>query len=106
MKIENKQEVKELQVEGNKMNNTDNKLKKKVNTIVQKKGVQLWKKGMEKIKITQMVQGKRKTKKIFIFMIEIGKQNFWNTLEINSRLHRWKNVSKFCEKCTKKGIET
>ena len=29
-----------------------------------------------------------------------------NTVEINSSLHRWKNVSKFCEKCMKKGIET
>ena len=28
-----------------------------------------------------------------------------NTVEINSSLHRWKNVSKFCEKCMKKGIE-
>ena len=42
--------------------------------------------------------------------MEIRKQNLFrasrNTLEVNGRLHKWKNVSKFCEKCMKNGIET
>ena len=54
MKIEYKQEGKEIWVEGNEINTTENILKKKVNTLVQKREYNYGKE-----KITQMVQGKR-----------------------------------------------
>ena len=109
MKIEQKQEGKEIWIEGNEINTTENILKKKINTLVQKKGIQVWKQGIDKKKSLRWYKEKEKPRKENFYNGDWEAKLLFkarsNTLEVNSRIHKWKDIDKHCEKCSKKGIE-
>ena len=109
MKIENRQGRNEIRMEGNIIQTTEKGLKKRVNSKIKEKGLQLWKKGIEKKKSLKWYSKKDIPRK----------ENFYtggwestllykarsNTLETNSKIYKWKNINKTCEKCMKRGTE-